>query len=397
MDGKRPDRGRQLRGEFLQPDAPRWTSLLSRMKHDVHHLPGYLSLAAKWQEPGTPAAFVVEEAGCCLLVPFILRSVPDEISGDRELFDAISPRGFPGPLLAADSPDDLPRFAPRAIEAFVEGLRALGVVSAYIRLHPLLPPPFRAVEQVGSLVLHGDSVSIDLTIPLEDQWRQTRQNHRRDIARATQRGYVARIDSDWRSLDDFADVYRQSMERLEADTSWRLPPSYFVDLRSDLGGHVHLCVVERDNELAAGAIITEAAGICEYHLAGTADAHVGASPSKLVVDFARRWAKERGNHTLHLAGSIRRGDSLSHFKTGFSSLLHPVYSWRVVVDPATYVTLTERRLGAGAADVQPLDGFFPAYRLPVHESPQQRTEKGAPRSIDGHAAFAFPETDRIEL
>jgi hypothetical protein len=368
----------EVRGEFLRTEDPRWTSLLLRMKHDFYHLPGYLGLGARWQEQGTPMAFVAEEPGCRFFVPFILRSLPDGIGDDRELFDVISPRGFPGPLLEADS-EDLRSFATRAVYAFVAGLRDLRVVSAYIRLHPLLVPRLGALEQVGSLVDHGDTVSIDLRLPSEQHWRQTRQNHRRDIGKATRRGYVARIDPEWKSLDAFAEVYRQSMERLGADIFWRLPPAYFKDLRTSLGRNVHLCVVEVDTELAAGAILTEVDGLCEYHLAGTADAHVPASPSKLVVDFARRWAKQRGNHTLHLAGSITRGDSLSHFKTGFSPLLHPVYSWRVVVDPATYGTLTGRTPGgSGSADHQQSDAFFPSYRVPVRDPSGRSWERGTP-------------------
>lgn len=358
----KPSSEPKLRGEFLQPDDPRWASLLSRLKHDVYHLPEYLCLNARWQEDGTPLAFVVQEAGSCFFVPFILWSVPNEIGDESKLFDAISPRGFPGPLIAADSADDLLSFAPRAVEAFVEGLRALGVVSAYIRLHPLLPLPLGALEQAGSLVDHGDTVSIDLRLPLEEHWRQTRQNHRRDMDKATRRGYLARIDPDWQSLGAFADVYRQSMERIGAEIHWRLPPEYFMDLRATLGRNVHLCVVEVDNELAAGAIITEVDGISEYHLAGTADAHVGASPSKLAIDFARRWAKQRGNHTLHLAGSIKRGDSLSHFKTGFSPLLHPVYSWRLVPNPDAYGLLVGRWQVRARVTADGPEPFFPAYR-----------------------------------
>jgi len=61
------------------------------------------------------------------------------------------------------------------------------------------------------------------------------------------------------------------------------------------------------DELAAGALLTEVDGIVEYHLAGTADDYVAASSSKLIVDFARWWAQDRGDRVLHLAGSLRKG------------------------------------------------------------------------------------------
>ncbi|HEU4573027.1 MAG TPA: hypothetical protein VFR93_10100, partial [Candidatus Limnocylindrales bacterium] len=110
-------------------------------------------------------------------------------------------------------------------------------------------------------------------------------------------------------------------------------------------------------ELAAAALLTESSGIVEYHLAATADAHVHASPSKLLIRFAETWARSRGNTVLHLAGSLSRGDTLEHFKLGFSPRVHPMLSWRVVVDPEAYERLSGGRHGIEA-------GYFPAYRRP---------------------------------
>ena len=50
MEGKPTRDYPELRGEFLQTDDPRWTSFLAVMKHDVYHLPEYLSLAVRWKE-----------------------------------------------------------------------------------------------------------------------------------------------------------------------------------------------------------------------------------------------------------------------------------------------------------------------------------------------------------
>jgi Acetyltransferase (GNAT) domain len=349
----------ELQARFLEPGAPMWRALLHTMRHDIYHLPQYACFAARRQEIGVPLAFVAQEPGGCLLVPLIVRRIPREM-GDG-LYDAISPRGFPGPLLGADPSCD-PGFVDRAVEALADGLRSRQIVTAYLRLHPLLPPPVEALRRVGAVVEHGDSVSIDLTLSPEELGRQTRTNHRRDINKATRLGYVARIDETWQRLDAFVAVYQQSMERLGADVFWRLSRDYFSDLRESLDRNVHLCIVELRGEVAAGGILTEEDGIVEYHLAGTADAHVAASPSKLVIDFARRWAQERGNRSLHLAGASRRGDSLSHFKSGFSPLLHPVYSWRLVADTSAYGLLVDRWQGRAQVAADPPEAFFPAYR-----------------------------------
>jgi hypothetical protein len=76
------------------------------------------------------------------------------------------------------------------------------------------------------------------------------------------------------------------------------------------------------------------------------------------------WAKGRGNHTLHLGGGVRSEDDLFHFKIGFSSRLHPVLSWRVVLDAPAYQRLTALWEESEGVPADGADGFFPAYRRP---------------------------------
>lgn len=355
-----------MKTDLLDPNSRRWADLLSVIPHDVYHLPAYSAFAARHQEDGMPLAFVAEQDGSYFFVPIIVREIPASITGDRSQFrDATSPRGYPGPLLSTTSRKSARDFPDRAIAAFVDALRDLGVVSAFIRMHPLLPSSADALRRAGPLFEQGASVSIDLTLSTDETWRQTRENHRRDINRARRNGYVARMDETWGSFDAFVDVYQQSMHRLEALPFWRLSRRYFVDLRASLGPRLHLCVVEIQGHVAAAGLLTEEDGIVEYHLAGTGDDYVAESPSKLIVDFAGAWAKSRGARRLHLGGSLRRGDSLYHFKTGFSPVTHAVCSWRLMVDVAAYRSLLHEWQLRHGATVDRIDDFFPAYRRPA--------------------------------
>jgi hypothetical protein len=358
---------RALTTAFLDPASAYWPEVLADLAHDVYHLPAYAAFAAHWQEPGDPVAFVAEDGANRLLVPLIVRRVPDSLSPAAPRFDATSPRGYPGVIVGpgAHGSPAVDAFTARAVAAFKHAARDRAIVAAFVRLHPLLSPTGDALRSAGTVVEHGESVSIDLGLSRSELWRQTRSNHRRDIERATRLGYRARIDEGWTRCADFVRVYLESMDRLGAQPFWRLSAPYIEALRAALGDRIHLCVVERDGAVAAAGLLTEVDGIVEYHLAGTADDHVKASPSKVVIDFARSWAKARGNRVLHLAGSLRHGDTLSHFKAGFSPLRHPVCSWRVVTDPAGYAALRSRweAINGGVAD--PGDDFFPAYRRPV--------------------------------
>jgi len=357
-----------MRAALLAPGDPRWAGILSSTRHDVYHLPEFLEFASRWQEPGAPWAFVATERDRAFLVPLVVRPVPPALSGGDSWFDATCPRGYPGPIVGPTIAMADDTFVERAAVALAATLRERQIVTAFVRCHPLLSPSLDALRRSGPVVEHGESVSIDLARSVDEVLATMRENHRRAISRARRDGYHVRIDESWTRLDEFVGIYAATMERLGAAEHWRLPLDYVVDLRAAVGSAVHLCVVEKDEELAAAALLTEVDGIVEYHLSGTAPEHVAASPTKLLIEQASRWARERGNRVFHLGGSLRRDDSLIHFKQGFSPLRHSVVSWRLVADPDANGRLVERWAhlgGPSAAHGGDESGFFPGYRRPA--------------------------------
>jgi hypothetical protein len=355
-----------MRADLVDLDSPSWPAMLSEMRHDFYHLPAYVSFATRRQEPGTPLAFIAEDEGQRFLVPMIVQPIPSDLAGDGvTLSDATGPRGYAGPLVSPEVTTDAYGFVDRAIDALVDNLRERAVVAAFIRMHPLLGPPAAPLRRAGDVVWHGDSTSIDLTLPREELWRQTNHGHRLGISKAIRKGYIARIDETWGRFDEFVAVYQASMDRLGAVPFWHFSADYFRDLRETLGDHLHLCVVEVGDELAAAALLTEVDGIVEFHLSGTANAHLAASPSKLLIDYVRSWAKARGNDRFHLTGSVRAGDALSQFKAGFSPLHHPVQSWRLIADRPAYDALVARRQAVGEIAASSGAGYFPRYREPA--------------------------------
>ena len=338
-----------MRTALIEADAPIWTNVLDRVRHDFYHLPAYLTLSADF-EGGQARALLVEDGPRGLLLPLVIRPIP---GGGT---DAASPYGYPGPLIWGTSD---PEFVREAFEAGVEHLRSQGIVSLFVRLHPLLDqvPPVG----VGTLLTHGETVSIDLTQSLEEIWSQTRNNHRRDIGKSERLGYVARIDEGWELFGTFVRLYRETMLRLGAEERYMFDERYFRTLRAALGSSAFLWLVTKEDAVAAAVLFVESSGIVQYHLAGTDEHHAWARPTKLLIRTVTSWAKERGDLRLHLGGGVGGADdSLMHFKAGFSDERHVFHTLRVVVDEAAYARLTTAR--HPELDPADLTGFFPLYR-----------------------------------
>ena len=238
-------------------------------------------------------------------------------------------------------------------------LREAGLVSAFVRLHPLLNP--EPPLGIGVLVQHGETVSVDLALSKEALWVQTRLNHRRDITRALRLGFVARMDEEWRHLETFTHLYRATMARRSAAPFYYFDDAYFDGLRDALGESLHLCVVEKDGGIAAAGLFVETNGIVEYHLSGTDDAFRTVQPTKLMMHFVRGWAKDRGNRVLHLGGGVGGyRDSLLQFKVGFSPRHHVFATLRMIIDEREYLRLVAAR--DPELDPDAGSGFFPPYR-----------------------------------
>jgi hypothetical protein len=351
-----------MRVEMVTPDSDAWRSFLFRTPHDFYHLPEYVHLDAEHQG-GRAVAFLAEDDERGLLVPLIVRPIGLPSRDDGPEYDAIGPYGFGSPLVRAGSGSDAAGFVGAAVERLCDELRDRRVVSAFLRLHPVLSSWPEILKQYGPVVHHGETVILDLTVTPEEMWQQTRENHRRGIRRAEKAGYSVEIDIGFQQLEAFHVIYGQTMRRVGAGRSYSFSLNYFRALKERLAGTMHLCVVRHGSEVACGGLFSETCGVVQYHLGGTRDEHLGHQPSKLMFHFIRGWARQRGNTALVLgAGVGGRNDELYHFKAGFSRLSAPFRTWRLIADARAYSRLVDEweRRHQAAADAS--DGFFPAYR-----------------------------------
>jgi sugar O-acyltransferase (sialic acid O-acetyltransferase NeuD family) len=376
---------------FVQPGDPRWTELLSRAEHDLYHLPEYVEVTAR-HEGGEPVAVVITDGRNSLMLPLVLR--PMAIAGclgAPDYRDAISPYGYPHPLLI---PSDAPpgeAFVRAALSELSAAFRERRIITAFVRLHPLLDFPVEEAVALGPIVEHGETVAIDLRENPRQILAGMRENHARWIRkglRAEHRFCLADSPAD---IAEFVDIYTENMAYVDASAYYFFSNEYFQSLVERLPGRVHLAFLEIDGERACGMVFSEVGGIAEYHLGGTRSRFRRQSPMVLLTYEVARFAQARDNRVLHLGGGVGGGvDSLFLFKAGFSPLRFPFRTWRIVADPKAYSQLVNRweeRAGT-AADLP--TGYFPAYRKPIC---QTATDDSAKRSD----STAEPEPDGTPL
>ncbi|MGN6378070.1 MAG: GNAT family N-acetyltransferase, partial [Gaiellales bacterium] len=155
-----------------------------------------------------------------------------------------------------------------------------------------------------------------------------------------------------RDLGRFAEMYGESMRRIEADPFYHFGPAFFEALQP-LGE----AAVVLDADSAAGLFLCGGGAMHYFLAASTPEARELASAS-LVLFEAMRFARDHGLTTLALGGGLRDGDALQRFKQSLGEGRAPLWFGAAVHDPEAY-----ERLSASAG-VAPDDPFFPAYRRP---------------------------------
>jgi hypothetical protein len=332
-----------MTASLLEPAAAEWKTALRHIMHDMYHEPAYVVLDAKLYG-GEPAAFHYAEDGRQLLMPLIVREIPG--SGKR---DALSPYGYPAPV--SDSTDD--GFWERACAAMLTTLREAGIVTAFVRMHPLLDAPLPVLERFGTVIEHGETVSMDLCLSFDEMWSQTRSDHRNHINRARRAGTKVIFD-DWDRLAEWVEVYHGNMRRVGATSYYFFTYEHLAALHDAVGDRMHLAVALEGDEVVGGNTFFEHDGIATGYVSSTRRAR-NRYADELLYDEVRRFCKARGCTIFHLGGGKGgSNDSLFTYKAGFSPSRHPFHTWRVIADPVAYRELVNDRKSDS--------GSFPPYR-----------------------------------
>ena len=348
----------------LDWNNPLWSSTIQKLRHDVYHLPKYCQLEAERQQ-ASPHAFLLVEGGKIFFVPYLLRRCTDVFTDiGCGVFDIVSPYGYPGILLSEEAAAST-EFIELALGEIKREMIKQKICSAFFRFHPILNQQFNTTCEFAKVIKQGETVSIDLTLSEEKLWSTTRKGHQSSINKCKRLGVTVDFYPFRSHIHDFVEVYEETMNRVKAVDSYYFNIDYFNSL-AELGEHVQLGLAHVDGRLASVCIFFECCGIVQAHLCGTKSEFLSYSPLMLILDYARRWYKQRGNEFLHLGAGYKgnTGDAVFNFKSGFSRQRFDFSALCLIGDEKQYYRLVETRARAlnVRADELLKTQFFPSYR-----------------------------------
>jgi sugar O-acyltransferase (sialic acid O-acetyltransferase NeuD family) len=349
---------------FGSGDETQWNEMLSRcLSRDFYFLPAY-SKEEALRTKSTAELWVYEDGGYLVAFPFLVRAIDlcgIEVREGARWIDMSTVYGYSGPITNATR---IPETVSARFQlALAREMKNRGVVSVFARLHPLMNQE-SLLNLQGVLLRAGRTVSIKLSQSDNSQLSEYRLNHIRDIRKLPRAGCQVELDSSWKHLSAFVEIYHNTMIRVNATRDYLFSPEYFEQLKSLKDAKSYLIICSLGGEIISGGIFIECGNIMEFHLGGTIAQFVKLAPMKAIIDFARRLGNERHLRHLHLGGGVGAAeDSLFRFKAGFSTERHEFYTWRWIVDLPRYNALCRQRFGEASGNVEDESvAFFPAYR-----------------------------------
>ncbi|WP_221090034.1 GNAT family N-acetyltransferase [Deinococcus aquaedulcis] len=323
-------------------DRTEWLAAWDRTGREPFAHPDYVALFAGEGEAGA----LCGHGG---LLPLVLRPLPGE-AGWR---DATSPYGYGGPY---GNPDG--DFYPGVLE----WMRREGVLTLFIRAALERQPPELDLPGYARVGLR-DNVVVDVTRPLEEQWRHFDHKVRKNVNKAQRAGLTARVLPEFPDLPGFVEVYLDTMQRRGAQEWYHFGLDFFSAIAKGMPGSFVLAEVRGpEGELASVELVLQSERFLYSYLGGTRQEFFAHAPNDLLKHAVIEYGRTAGKAGYVLGGGYTPDDGIFRYKRAFDKTgVRPYFGVQLTAAPEEYQALVDARrteVGEMAPD------FFPAYRAP---------------------------------
>jgi len=333
----------------IEVNDNQWSKVVKKCKKfDFYHTQSYHLL----EKDNRPLLFSLKFDDEVLALPLIVRKIPK-----TEMFDCTSAYGYCGPISSVSldlvSSEIILEFHKELINFFNKN----NIIAVFSRLHPLNSKGM-FFNEFGIVKDLNKTIAIDLRLTFDEQRKQFRKSNKSELNQLRRNGYEVRIANSKEDIDVFIAIYNETMERVAAKQEYLFDDEYFYQFLNNTDFTSKLFLATFENKIIAGAIFTITNKVMQYHLSGTTQEFIRATPMKLIIDEARILGNELQLEFLHLGGGVggSDNDSLFNFKSGFSKFECQYQIWQMIIDQNKYDELVIKN-GLSTAS-----NFFPLYR-----------------------------------
>lgn len=335
-------------------ERKKWDEIVKSFKdYDVYYLNGYVK-GFKTHGDGEPTLIYMEADGFKAMNVLMKRSLSsvDSLKDcpiSKDNFDAATPYGYGGFLIEGNLTEDI-------IREYENFCKEENIVSEFVRFNPMTEN-YSKCNNLYDVQVLGYTVYIDLQD--EDYvWSNFSSKNRNVIRKAIKEGVTIHSTTDPWIIDEFMEIYNQTMDRDEASSYYYFKNEYYESIVNDLSGHYRFFYAEKEGVIIAVSIILEANNRLHYHLSASRREFQKFAPTNLLLWEVCKYGIENHCTSLHLGGGVgSKEDGLYKFKKSFNRKDDKHYCiGKKIYDNKKYEELVAYR------DVVKDSNFFPKYR-----------------------------------
>lgn len=337
-----------------------WDAIVKSFdKYDVYYLSGYVK-AFQLHGDGEPLLLYWDDVDLKGISVVMKRDISSnehftELLSEGEYYDLATPYGYGGWIFEGSEND---KSVADFLNEYEEWCRDNGIVSEFIRFHPVLENESGINSKLYETVFLGNTVAIKLDN--EDSiWERYTSKNRSHIRVAKKEGVTVKIDTSKESFDQFQKIYAATMDHDAASSYYYFQQDFFDSIRRDLEGNYAVFTAYLNDVAIASSIMLYAGNYMNYHLSGQLFDYRRYAGTNMILDEAAKWGCRNGYDWLHLGGGLGAKEGpLYDFKKSFYKKGEDkkFYVGRKIFNQQMYEQLVEMR------NEELSEEFFPLYR-----------------------------------
>lgn len=322
-----------------------WEEILSSLPgrmQDIFYTPNYYKLF-QIKDGGTPQCFIFKNDSKLAVYPFLRNSIKHlGFNLDREYFDIQGAYGYNGVVYNSNEKAFIQDFR----NSFNQWCAKENIIAEFTRFHPIIQNDIFYKPDM-QVIMDRETVVLGLNQDYEVIWQNEYSSRNRNMIRkALKMGFRSEIitqpnDSE---IYRFFDIYKENMQRVDADTYYYFDFTYFRQLFDLFHKNAYLIHIKNEqSNLLASSVFLHWGNYYHYHLSGRR-AESDNSVNNYLLDRAIQHAKKIGASWFYLGGgtSSSMADTLLKFKKNFSKQTLPFYIGKKIHNPEIYNNIIEQ-------------------------------------------------------
>lgn len=265
-------------------------------------------------------------------------------------FDLITPYGYGGFWIEGNDYEDVEK-------TYNDRCEEEGFISEFVRFNL-----FSDCRKFYGGIVESPSRNVvrSLELPLEEILMDCDRTVRTNIRKAQRSNLTFEVDTEGTRLDEFLEIYYQTMDRKRANSEYFFPKEFF-EILNEMEDHFAYFYVLHEGKVISTELNLYGEENCYSFLGGTNKEYFPLRPNEFLKCEIIKWAKEKGLKRIVLGGGYGSDDGLFRYKKCLApNGVVDFYVGKKIFNEEKYSKLLDIRKKDSNFDEDTT--FFPKYR-----------------------------------